>query len=229
MATCSRCGQPVEFRYVDGRCIPLHLYGGCGGSGGSTVRDFSGYSTSPDSCCFKTICPSCGEGVFFIRHNGGSVWIDPPLGPPWEKHPCMDGTLGRPGQTRSFLVSSASLATYKRADGLIVGVVKEAETAFDGSFTLINIETGEAENFYVMVKNKAGFLVGRLVIYDADGATVKWLEDGLYSFAVIAPVRVPKPYRSYQEGVLACPDCETRVKVANLGRHLGKVHGYLTV
>lgn len=229
MATCSRCGQPVEFRYVDGRCVPLHPYGGCGGSGASPVRDYSGYSSSPDSCCFKTNCPACGENVFFIRHNGGSVWIDPPLGPPWGKHPCMDSATGRQGGTRSSLVSSSSLSTYKQTDGLIVGVVKEAETAFDGSFTLINIETGEAANFYLMMKNKAGFLVGRLVIYDPDSATVKWLEDNLYSFAVIAPVRVPEPYRDYQKGVLACPECETEVKVINLGRHLRKVHLYLTV
>lgn len=79
----------------------------------------------------------------------------------------------------------------------------------------------------MMMKNKAGFLVGRLVIYDPEGATVKWLEDGLYSFAVIAPLRVPKPYRHHQDGILPCPECETRVKVANLGKHLSKVHGYM--
>lgn len=34
-------------------------------------------------------CPKCHERVFFFAaHNGGRVFFDPPLGPPWDKHPC---------------------------------------------------------------------------------------------------------------------------------------------
>ncbi|MGI0524012.1 hypothetical protein [Rhizobium giardinii] len=34
-------------------------------------------------------CPICKEYVFFFAaHNGGRVFFDPPLGPPWPKHPC---------------------------------------------------------------------------------------------------------------------------------------------
>ncbi|WP_155737499.1 hypothetical protein [Agrobacterium tumefaciens] len=34
-------------------------------------------------------CPVCKEHVFFFAaHNGGRVFFDPPLGPPWPKHPC---------------------------------------------------------------------------------------------------------------------------------------------
>lgn len=46
-----------------------------------------------ESRCYMTFCPECGESVFFIRHNGGSVWIDSPLGPPWYKHSCFDNKL----------------------------------------------------------------------------------------------------------------------------------------
>ena len=36
-------------------------------------------------------CPRCGALVFFYRSpDGGSVYFDD-LGPPWPKHPCMDG------------------------------------------------------------------------------------------------------------------------------------------
>jgi hypothetical protein len=90
MATCSRCGNPIVFRNVDGRCVPIHTAGGCIDSGWSHTQDYSGYSRSEESNCFLTNCPKCDREVFFIRYNGGSVWIDPPLGPPWEKHPCMD-------------------------------------------------------------------------------------------------------------------------------------------
>ncbi|MCO5158488.1 MAG: hypothetical protein M9945_17345 [Aquamicrobium sp.] len=34
-------------------------------------------------------CPVCGESVFFFQaRDGGRVFFDPPLGPPWPKHPC---------------------------------------------------------------------------------------------------------------------------------------------
>lgn len=38
--------------------------------------------------CRPTTCPECHAPVFFVRHNGGSVWFDT-LGQPWPKHPCM--------------------------------------------------------------------------------------------------------------------------------------------
>src|SRR5260370_36033739 len=39
--------------------------------------------------CRPTRCPNCGASVFFVRHNGGSVWFDS-LGKPWPKHACFD-------------------------------------------------------------------------------------------------------------------------------------------
>lgn len=36
-----------------------------------------------------TTCPRCGAAVYFVRHNGGSVWLDD-LGYPWPKHPCFE-------------------------------------------------------------------------------------------------------------------------------------------
>src|SRR5205814_348 len=90
MPICSRCGGEIEFRKIDGRIVPLHFSGGCSGSARSEVNDYAGYRRSRESSCFQTSCPECGHGVYFIRHNGGSVWIDPPLGPPWYKHGCMD-------------------------------------------------------------------------------------------------------------------------------------------
>lgn len=38
--------------------------------------------------CRPSTCPKCRQSVFFVRHNGGSVWFDS-LGQPWPKHPCM--------------------------------------------------------------------------------------------------------------------------------------------
>lgn len=36
----------------------------------------------------STTCPKCGGSCFFIRHNGGCVWVDE-LGPPWPRHACF--------------------------------------------------------------------------------------------------------------------------------------------
>ena len=97
MATCNKCGEEIEFRYIDGRCKPIHQGGGwhCSGSDSDTtssqvrssgVRD---WALRNESLCRSTTCPECGQDVFFIRHNGGSVWVDE-LGWPWPKHACFD-------------------------------------------------------------------------------------------------------------------------------------------
>jgi hypothetical protein len=47
------------------------------------------YRFESSDFCRPTTCPECGAEVFFIRHNGGSVWGDE-LGWPWPKHACFD-------------------------------------------------------------------------------------------------------------------------------------------
>lgn len=46
--------------------------------------------SDPRNRCYSTKCPECGEEVFFVRYNGGTVWFDE-LGSPWPKHPCFLG------------------------------------------------------------------------------------------------------------------------------------------
>jgi hypothetical protein len=105
MNVCSYCGGAITFRYIGGVCTPVHLIGGCSGDY-STFRAnnytevegrnfeisklYSSDYTEKDFCQ-PTKCPKCEQKVFFIRHNGGSVWIDE-LGYPWTKHPCMDNS-----------------------------------------------------------------------------------------------------------------------------------------
>ena len=45
------------------------------------VSDERGWHTYPneEDFCRPTRCPECDADVFFVRHNGGSVWLDPPL------------------------------------------------------------------------------------------------------------------------------------------------------
>ncbi len=42
--------------------------------------------------CKPTVCKTCGAEIYFVRNNGGSVWLDE-LGWPWPKHPCFYDSL----------------------------------------------------------------------------------------------------------------------------------------
>jgi hypothetical protein len=92
---------------------------GWGGDGHAGVRTATGVSAGPvirtyvagelqrkgvglwivdyprENFCRPTSCPECGCRVYFVRHNGGSVWFDS-LGWPWPKHGCFDRMATRP-------------------------------------------------------------------------------------------------------------------------------------
>lgn len=86
-------------------------------------------------------CPVCGNPVFFFQaYNGGRVFFDPPLGPPWDKHPCTNKEPERANNAKvetsnnvdEFDVSRNSAAyTYSllpRPKGTIVEIYGEEDT-----------------------------------------------------------------------------------------------------
>lgn len=79
MATCKYCGAPINWARLDGNNVPIHPHGGweCAGS--------RGQADASSDTCFLTNCPYCSQEVWFIRYNGGCVWVDE-LGWPWQKH-----------------------------------------------------------------------------------------------------------------------------------------------
>lgn len=80
--TCEFCGEQLIFRVIDGTTVPLHPRG-------SQCVGKSLYRTENLHRCCITDCPKCTRSVYFVRHNGGSVWLDD-LGWPWPKHGCFD-------------------------------------------------------------------------------------------------------------------------------------------
>lgn len=78
-AFCNKCGFEIGWRTIDGRRTPI----GC-------RCDYGDYGLSQfyRDRAASTTCPTCHEKVFFVRHNGGSVWFDT-LGEPWAKHECF--------------------------------------------------------------------------------------------------------------------------------------------
>lgn len=66
---------------IKGRCVPIHGKKDCAGHAEETNE------RKPD-CLYLTTCPKCGDPVYFLRHNGGSTWLDD-IPYPWPKHPCF--------------------------------------------------------------------------------------------------------------------------------------------
>lgn len=83
MAECRYCGGEIVFRHDGGRVVPIRITCRCGESGGQTS-----ICLEQKSECLLTKCPECKAPVFFVRHNGGSVWLDD-LCPPWPQHRCV--------------------------------------------------------------------------------------------------------------------------------------------
>lgn len=74
-------------------------------------------------------CPVCKDHVFFFAaHNGGRVFFDPPLGPPWPKHPCTipeTATISKPIVADEHYVApqqaeSLSYEVYPQLTGSVI-------------------------------------------------------------------------------------------------------------
>lgn len=196
MARCRDCGMPVEFVTIDGRAIPLHPFGGCSGRSGTTdgrvVR-------SPDSQCIKTNCAQCGAAVFFIRHNGGSVFIDPPLGPPWDRHPCMPrkqaGAVATQAQD-TFYVSPEARELLIRVRGLITGVVTQAEVLPGQHGAMLTIAVAQAEPLVLLMRSPSTYFLGKMVILRPAKRLLYSAENPTEVFAVERALHVPMPLRN---------------------------------
>lgn len=158
--TCASCGGEIIFRYVDGRITPIHLSGSCGsdyaGSTATAARSApAGYN---DDFCRPTTCPQCGAAVFFIRHNGGSVWVDE-LGWPWPKHGCFDTSSGQPTSRHAFSVETPG---GERSADLLLGLVAWAELESSGQTGLL-IKRQDQAMFRYRVRGNRLDLVGEVV------------------------------------------------------------------
>ena len=89
MSTCKYCGGEIVFRRVEGVTTPIHLDGNCWKTATPQSYPTALRFEHAHDICRRTRCPKCDAKVFFIRHNGGSVWVND-LGWPWPKHDCFD-------------------------------------------------------------------------------------------------------------------------------------------
>jgi hypothetical protein len=169
MSVCNCCGGEIIFRYIGGTRTPVHLSGRCSGEY-STFRAnnytevegksfeinrlYSSDYTEKDFCQ-PTKCPKCEQKVFFIRHNGGSVWIDE-LGYPWTKHPCMDNS----GWKDINIVSKAEI--QHMTFGLCIKV-KVVEVKTDCFLTYVEVLFTDKMTKIFCLEDKASRLLSRVV------------------------------------------------------------------
>ncbi len=149
MAICNQCGQHISFIKQHGRFIPIHDGGGCPGRRGieNDIRN---------NFCRPTQCPKCGEQVFFVRYNGGSVWFDS-LGWPWPKHPCFASVID------SFEFGTA---VVNETDEPVLGIILSVYTVGKrhGEEMLVLLEDKREIKYTIEYPFPSGNDVGKLVI-----------------------------------------------------------------
>jgi hypothetical protein len=180
VARCDQCGRQIEFRWIGGRLVPLHLEGSCGAPASEQPK-----VTEPT--CWATKCPKCEAEVFFIRHNGGSVWVEPPLGYPWYKHPCMHPDEAQGRARVPVLPQDPALATESQK-GLLLAVVTGAR--WSGASTSLDLTAVGGDEWRAVVKNKADFLYGRLVLVSPSKRYVAPLERRDLPFKLLSLMKV---------------------------------------
>lgn len=142
---------------------------GTSGSGGGCSRSFppaprNSVWSHQDSYAAPSTCPRCRRAVYFIRHNGGAVWVDE-LGWPWPKHACFDNEP-EPGWStylrantggakfHSNAASSNTSVVFNPPVTSIAGVVIEARRLeIDGQAVIaLAIDGGPARRCLVAVE-----------------------------------------------------------------------------
>ena len=195
---------------------------------GITNRGTSNPNRGSSSCQISR-CPKCGDPVFFIRHNGGAVWLDPPLSPPWFKHPCFDN-IPTSGERSNLLPLNKS---SKELRNCRIGVVSSA-TKGELVFT-----TDNNKKLFFSVTGNPNDIVGEICAYNEKSRGIWALKNPkrVYSCIVEPPnistnQKVKKQDKKNQSITHMTPCCACSALVKGEKRlvvHLRKVHKSVAV
>jgi len=107
--------------------------------------------------CSPSKCPICGASVYFVRHNGGNVWLDS-LGPPWPKHACFDDDDYSVNLKNKLNDSSSG----------VFGVVVEVEATNPGIYgrIVVRCSDGTIIDSIFNFEDDIKFWLGKLVIVE---------------------------------------------------------------
>jgi uncharacterized protein (DUF983 family) len=219
MAFCSKCGEEIEFRYIDGRPTPIHQGGWCAGADAPDSRFRPSLHVSRESECRPTKCPRCAESVYFIRHNGGSVWIEEPLGPPWWKHRCMHPMA----TTKQGSLLKPIKGSFDRLSMIQAGVVVAAEVCSRRLSMLIELRTPNSESVVLFCNFDGEMPLGRLAFIDL--ATFRFRLQGNQTRIDI--LSVIRNHRAFSKGAhITCPSCGGNFSTNRLRQHLMDAHKF---
>jgi hypothetical protein len=201
---CDKCGGDIVIRWMGSGLVPIHLSGSCGGSAGWYAAP-SRWAYGTEDFTRPTSCPVCSADVFFVRHNGGSVWFDE-LGPPWEKHPCFDDDA-----TATVIRSALRAAPPDAALGIVLETASERGgvwgrvvvrcsdgTVIDERLPFAHLRPGRA----VIVRRETGRVALSPVGQAPAGSSEEHLE------------LLDESARRYAEHIV-CPRCSYRVRPEN--------------
>lgn len=197
---CSECGGEIDFRHIDGRIVPIHRSGHCPGVGVTAAQSI-GFQHEKD-ICHPTKCPECRRMVFFIRHNGGSLWVDS-LGWPWPKHPCFQHGLESPLETLAAVTGK-----FSQCNGAIISRVVFSPGQRT-AFAFITTPRQKTVVWLVREVSHPNSLVGALVVI-LSSAKKMWVSDGC-SYSI-------------EEPTFPCPICDAPVLRDSLDRHFREAH-----
>lgn len=193
-SNCKYCYEKIVWAQMsEGQWLPMDPEVGgkhdCGVSPPTPARS-TVWRYRDDDFCRPTSCPRCGAKVFFVRHNGGSIWFDE-LGFPWPKHASFDDD-DRSRGLRGELVSHS-----RRDEPAVFGVVVETVAPQRGKkgWIVVRCSDGTSSVTHYFDARDPVALVGQLVrVVRKDGK----LE--LFRLGVAPPPRIllipPPPRRA---------------------------------
>lgn len=165
MSACIYCGEELYFRYIRGVLTPLHESGSCtqapySGNVSSSFTSNAAGAFGFDDFCRSQPCEYCSAPIFFIRHNGGCLWVNS-LGWPWPKHACYYKQIAT--EVHDKYVDASRWLDFPLL-GIVLYAGRNANSATDSM--IIKLTDGrklDCRVEYVLNPHK---LVGLLVIVD---------------------------------------------------------------
>ncbi|HUQ90599.1 MAG TPA: hypothetical protein VM120_02885 [Bryobacteraceae bacterium] len=207
MSTCRECGQKIIFRHIEGVCTPIHSDGECGDFGKNAV---------------PLRCPECGQMAYFIKHNGGTVWVDL-LGPPWPKHKCSDSNSQPPTVIGSaaWTPNLTKLPTKQGAENIHH---KQCELCLENirpELYYYHKKTECTKRGQIQSQSVSATRPEKIAIKDVphtERRSVSAERPGQLD----PSKRTPRPFLRDKKGLRQCPSCSAMVKPANYNDHLKK-------
>lgn len=204
--------------------------------------------------CRPTTCPECGEEVFFIRHNGGSVWVDLPLGWPWPKHRhCNDSSsdgyeffsslgkhygeahvkpmLGRVVKRVYRSIDLVYLIETEDRNLLSVCTSRASTTIFNDLVIIrrtrdkIFLEDGRNDPVSVQDCKLAEKVLANYLESPEDTLYVGWQPTGSQSYATHTLKPKKIQCNNLKAKKVRCGHCGVQVREDRIKKHLKKVHG----